>query len=345
MPTVLGIIKANFFSWFRKNLSYDYTDLLSKGFFEYGNQISAVLLMFLPFSIYQYFKFKENIYIFTIFVQMFALALIGTRVAILGTFLVILYFLFLYIILNKNIKEFIKQCIPITILIILFIACLPFNPIFSRLDENKEVIEAVSSIDNNQIIEEIKSSEPENSSLATDSIDKFKFIRNAYMENKINENFILERYPYTYDPDFWYEIITSNNPNKSNIRFLEEAMVKRVISINNNKLDKYLGITYTRVQNIFNIEKDFVMQYYSLGIIGIIIIFLPYFAMLIYYAIKIISDRFKNINLIRILSFVTICMTFCISYYSGNLLNSLSFTIYFTLLYKLLLVKAINKNN
>ena len=340
-----GKIKANFFSWFKNNSSYDYTALLSKGPFEYGNQISAILLMFLPFTIYQYFTNKQAINIFVILSELFALTLLGTRVAILGVFLVILYFIILYMIFeNDQVKVFLKSCIPIAILFILFTSIIPFNPIFSRLREYQEVVQTVTNIDNVEIAQENLNSEEINSEISIENISKFDFVKNTYAENKINENFILERYPYTYDIDFWYEIINSNNPNKTSIRFLEEAMIKRVVSINNNKWDKFLGITYTRVQNIFNIEKDFVMQYYSLGIVGLIIIFIPYFTILICYVIKKIIDKFKKVNLLNMLSFVTICMVFCISYYSGNLLNSLSFTIYFTLLYKLLLTKGVNRN-
>lgn len=335
-----GKIKANFFSWFNSNSSYDYTVLLSKGPFEYGNQLSAILLMFLPFTIYQYFKDKQPINIFIIFSQLFALTLLGTRVAILGVFLVIIYFMILCLIFeNHKLKRLFKTFIPIAILFILFISILPFNPIFSRLKEHKEIVQTVTNIDNTKITQEDLNSEELNSEIPIENISKFDFVKNTYTENKINENFILYRYPYTCDVDFWYEIISNNNPNKTNTRFLEEAMVKRVVTINNNKLDKILGITYTRVQNIFNIEKDFVMQYYSLGLLGLIIIFIPYFAILIHYFVKIFINKFKGIDLLQILSFVTICMIFCISYFSGNLLNSLSFTIYFTLLYKLLLVR------
>ena len=45
------IIKANFFEWFF-NSKYTYRSLASKGLFEFGNQISALLIMFLPFLIY-----------------------------------------------------------------------------------------------------------------------------------------------------------------------------------------------------------------------------------------------------------------------------------------------------
>jgi hypothetical protein len=50
----------------------------------------------------------------------------------------------------------------------------------------------------------------------------------------------------------------------TNHRYVEKAMVKRVIEINNSKMDALFGITNTRLQNIFNIEQDFIVQYYAL---------------------------------------------------------------------------------
>ena len=152
----------------------------------------------------------------------------------------------------------------------------------------------------------------------------------------------MERYPYTYDPDFWFSILNEPRFKRVDYRFLEESMIKRVVEINNNKFDILFGISNTRVQNIFNIERDFVVQYYALGIIGLVLIFIPYFILLFNYLIKIIKNKFKYLNIINILSFITIIMIFAISYYSGNMLNSLSFTIYFALLFKFLIY---NKNN
>lgn len=44
-------IKANFFKWFNFNSTYTYKDLASKGLFEYGNQIGAILILLLPFMV------------------------------------------------------------------------------------------------------------------------------------------------------------------------------------------------------------------------------------------------------------------------------------------------------
>lgn len=52
-------------------------------------------------------------------------------------------------------------------------------------------------------------------------------------------------------------------------------MLKRVKEINNNKLDNLFGITYSRTSKVFNLERDFLYQYYSMGIIGVLILIFP----------------------------------------------------------------------
>ena len=339
-------IKANFFEWFNLKSTYTYMDLASKGLFEFANQISAILLMFLPFTIYLNIKTKNKFNLIILCFNIFALILLSTKVAVFGVLLVVIYTLLIYLIKNKKIKNI----SVISLILLLYILLLPFNPSFSRIIERKEVIEAASlaiidapSENAQTFVESYSASLPE-FQLQNEISDNYKvnYIENNYKDQKINENFILNRYPYTYDADFWYDILTNDYANKSDYRYLEQSMVKRVIEINNNKFDKFLGITYTRTQNIFNIEKDFIMQYYSLGIIGLILFISPYFVILCYCFIKHLLNKFKNLQEYTILMAVTICMIFAISYYSGNLLNSLSFTIYFALPFVVILKNKYN---
>ena len=331
-------IKANFFEWFNLKSSYLYQDLASKGLFEFANQISAVLLMFLPFLIYLNLTKKNILNIVVLCFNVFALFLLCTKVAVLGVTIVFIYTLIIYLLKNRNIKNI----STIALVFLFYILLLPFNPSFSRMIERNKIIETASlavvdapNINSETIIENYSAAPiiQENNEI-TDNYKK-NYIENNYQSQRINENFILNRYPYKYDTDFWYNILTNDYSNKSDYRYLEQSMVKRAIEINNNKFDKLLGITYTRTQNIFNIEKDFIMQYYSLGIIGLILFIGPYFIILLYCLIKYLLN--KNISEFTILMGITICMIFGISYYSGNLLNSLSFTIYFTIPFTIVL--------
>lgn len=348
------VIKANFFKWFNNSENYTYKDLASKGLFEYGNQISAVLLMFLPFVI-KNFIIEKNIKNFIIaFFNTFALMLLATRVAVIGTIIVYVYTIFI-IVFMKYIKKIeniqTKNIATVIILLLFYIIILPANPMFNRIDEMNNQYDDTIQVDSNSIssseesdIDNVIQGEVQESTASKSDMTvspdiliekekQIKYIQDNYKRKNIHEIFILNSYPYQYDTDFWIKILNLDIYKRTNYRYLEEQMVKRVIEINNNKYDKILGITHTRVQNIFNIEKDFIEQYYSLGIIGCILIFLPYFCIIGRYIYKSIRSKLYICSIDNLLSVITIFMMFGIAYNSGNLLNSLSFTIYFSLLY------------
>ena len=330
------LIKANFFSWFNNKSNFTYQELSSKGLFEYANQISAILLMFLPICLISFIEKKSKLNILTIIVNIFALFLLSTKVAVFGVFIVFAYTILIYVIDKKILT---KQHLAMDILsifiviIVLYGLILPINPSFMRIDETntiaastENIVEVNETVENPQSLQEADSQD----------LSKEDYIKQVYEGKGIKKEFIEERYPYTYDPDFWMQIIAEPKINRVNYRFIELAMVKRVVEINNNKLDILFGITNTRLQNIFNIEKDFVVQYYALGIIGVILIFAPYFAFIFFEIYKAIKYKLQTTTFTQYVSLITIIFIFGISYYSGNLLNSLGFTIYFALLFRLL---------
>ena len=84
------------------------------------------------------------------------------------------------------------------------------------------------------------------------------------------------------DRDFYEEYISRNTTKINDTRYLEASIIKRVKSLNNNNKDNIYGIGYNRIMNIFNIENDFIMQYYSVGYIGVIMLLGVYVVILIY---------------------------------------------------------------
>ena len=277
-------IKANFFEWFNSNTNYSYRDLASKGLFEFGNQIAAILIMFLPFMIYSALEKRKIQDWLIVILNIFSLILLCTRVSVLGIFIVLIYTIiaccFIDFINKKHFKF--KQYIPIIVILLVCILLLPFNPMFSRLLERETVIETFKKEEINEpsgfTIEDGRSATSRISDNISDDIINniastpdtssdtymFQYIENNYENKQIHKQFIFENYPYKYDPEFWYEFLQEDISRTTDYRYIELSMIKRVVEINNNPLDKWLGITNTRLQNIFNIEKDFVVQYYAL---------------------------------------------------------------------------------
>ena len=338
-------IKANFFSWFTNN-DFTYQDLASKGLFEYANQIGAILLMFLPFSLFSFLNNKKLNNFVTLIINTLALFLLGTKVAVLGVVLVFIYTNFIYIFYKKLILKHpldIKPFIVICSIFICYLLIIFNNPIFMRINETKTIATSSETIINetqeNTYLNENSTSNIANN-LSENTDDLITFIEQNYKDKQIKEEFITKSYPYKYDPEFWLAMFNEPLYNRVNYRFVEQSMIKRVFEINNNKYDKYFGITNARLQNIFNIERDFVVQYYALGIIGTILILFNYLILLVFYIYKVLKSKLKYLTIINLLAFISIIMAFGISYFSGNLLNSLSFTLYLALLYCLLLKES-----
>lgn len=316
------IISGNIFTWFT-NHEFLFDDLASKGYFELANQITAILILYLPLIIYFFFKEFKLLNIATLFIMILSLLMLGTRIAIYGGLLVLLFTVVLYLlfIFIKKEKTTIFKIITIIIFGILFIFMINYSPVKLKQNFYENIYQKNNEIvENEDVINTEKESNKNNDS---EEFDKLAYILNNYQEKLIFEEFILYSYPYQFDPDFWIKIIAEDVTKRVDTRYLEIEMVKRVKEINNNKLDDWLGLTYTRVMNIFNIERDYVMQYYSLGIIGTIIMLGPYFLVIIISVIKILKDfknkfNFKNITLLSSVSIILFS-----AYFSGNILNGL----------------------
>lgn len=296
------VIKGNIFDWFTKK--YIYQETASKGFFMYANQISCLLVSLIPVVIYYYFK--KDIKPFYIIFLLLSLLMLGTRIANMASILVfigmtLIYFFFKLI---KKQKQDWKLLIINLIIVITYVTILPFSPTFSRYEVYDYLLDKPRYIANNDNI----------------NIEDIKYIEDNYEYKLINEHFIKNSYPYQYDPDFWLRILNDPINKRTDYRYLEIQMIKRVKEINNNKLDPLLGITNTRVQNIFNIERDYILQYYAFGIIGCILFLGVYIYILIRNIINVLKEfEFFNISLLG----STILFLF-IAYLSGNIFNQMA---------------------
>lgn len=90
------IISGNIFTWFT-NHEFLFDDLASKGYFELANQITAILILYLPLIIYFFFKEFKLLNIVTLFIMILSLLMLGTRIAIYGGLLVLLFTVVLYL--------------------------------------------------------------------------------------------------------------------------------------------------------------------------------------------------------------------------------------------------------
>ncbi len=306
----------NIFDWFNTPL-INFSLASSKGYFHLTNQISAILILYLPILLIHLKENKKKLTFLTIILTIIALFMLGTRVSSYSTIIIIIFTTIIYLITSLINNDFkIKYLLSLFIFLIISFGLYKNCPLLSRnvfydsifnMDEDEEIDEDV-------IIDETKP-------LNEYTLKELK----KYLKNyNISPSFYNTFYPVQNDREFYENYVSMNTSKINDTRFLELQVIKRVKYLNNNALDTYLGLGYERVINIFNIESDYVMQYYSLGIIGLILVLGINICLLIYMYFKTLFNlkryfNFTNIMLIFSLSYVLLS-----SYFTGNILNAIS---------------------
>lgn len=346
------LISGNVITWFTEKNS-NYYNLASKGFFMHPNQISGILLMIIPWNLYFLFKQRkvtDLVLSILIFITSF---MIGTKVIGFGVLLSIILYFFMYLFFTLFRKEFDFSKIIFSsapIMCICFLIILPYSPMTQRVESFNEIEQNEIKTDyssNEKVLEEETPKQNTHSSVVANN-NKLEYIEANIIDKRIHTTFILQCYPYKYDPDFWMDIMKKPLETRLDYRYLEQAMVQRVMTLNDNKLDTLFGLTNTRVQNIFNIERDFVLQYYAFGVVGIFLFFFPYMIGIIYSLRKIC----KKFNLYNSIGLCSILVYFAAALTSGNMMNHVSTTIPFCFIIGFMFVnqsddqsKSVRKNN
>lgn len=319
-----GFISANIFEWFF-NPNIGYSHMASKGFFNFSNMVGAVLFMLLPLMLYYLFSnFNWKSATLTV-IHALAMIELGTKVAAIGLVGgivagIILYFFHRYLL--KNIKSNNKALITAVLIELGSLAILPFGPAIQRYNYEIKLAKE-SDHDLSDEKRELRIGLAKHP--AGENREKFlrSYIKDNYQAYALNKRFVFKSYPYQYDPEFWLGIMKENGELRMQNRHLEQAMLNQVVKTNNNKLDKVLGISYTRQTNIFNLERDFISQVYSLGWVGMLIFIGPYLVILLDGIYQWL--RYKNVRTYLISSLlVAIVFMLAAAYSSGNVMDFLT---------------------
>ena len=127
---------------------------------------------------------------------------------------------------------------------------------------------------------------------------------------------------------------------------MKADILARVKERNNNDLDTYFGLGYTL--NMIDGERDYVYQYYLFGIIGIIVLMGPYFAMLLYLIFKALFNLKKCFKLDVACSLMGVLLCLLIAYYSGHVFGWVSPMMWLTVMIGIsnfVILENINKND
>ena len=122
--------------------------------------------------------------------------------------------------------------------------------------------------------------------------------------------------------------VLKNRPanERLNYRHLEKDILSRVMKTDKNKSNKLFGISFSRENNIAPLERDFLAQCYSMGILGVILLDVIYLFVLGYGIFYWLFNKkvrsFLNSSLLLSGGFILFA-----AFYAGNVLEYLSATL------------------
>ena len=324
------VIDGTLIDWFINEGRYVSNQLASKGFLIHS--ISSTLLVLLsPYVLYCYVTTKRKVFLFAATTAVIALIMIGTKAATYSALIVVAVICVAYFIFSVFLKQhaFSPQVFcSLVVLAVLGGVLHHYSPNSIKVqfdEEYKELIDRNASSKNvNSALEKLKQQQE----LDKKELDKHSQQLALYQSLGINES-LITAYPYIYDIEFWDDLIHRTIPSqRSQNRYVQEQIFLRVLEKSGNRLsDRLLGIGYSRTSNIYNLERDFVYQAYSLGWIGAALLVGPYILLLMYLIGRYCFKFRTHLNLEQTAIILGIGLTLFVAYYSGNMIDNLNVTL------------------
>lgn len=317
----IGFTKANWLNWFADTIyDYSFEELTSKGWFYMANQVSGIMVLLLPFNLYELIMNRTKLSIYSSLILIISMIMLGTRTAAYGWLIIVVltvlgYLLLLKIYKTERLQN--KQLSPILIIGLVGIIFLTVSPINQRSYGYE-----LGDIDKLEKRPEI----------SIDNEDKiYEYITKNYSTYGIQKTYIYNIYNYKFDPKFWYNMFDYSKKNGVvENREMQTKISMRIMEINDNQLKyKLFGYSFSRMRNAkLYMEHDFIVQYFTMGIIGLILLVGPYISIIVLMIYKILKNIKRKITFIDYIFMLSIGITLSVSLITGHILDELFVTIY-----------------
>lgn len=324
-------ITGSLLSWFTTSGQGNYYGLASKGFFNHANTVSAMLLMITPMVLYFLCtNFNVKNVILTALQALAGLEL-GTKAAAYGTVALFGLFVILYLYFTFVAKEFrfrIASFVSLLAIMLVMMGLFHFSPNGNRQASEEQTADIATDLhkeskkDKANVYHRLKKLDKRGDDKKT-----AKFIEKHAAELALNPEFAAKSYPVRHDLTFWKSILKWPVWERMNYRVLQNAIWKRVSALNGNSKDKVLGFGYTRLSNMGLIERDFVSQYYAMGIIGMLLLVMPYVGILLWAAIMILLHFRRRFTMRNVALGVSCALALGLSVYAGYVMDYLTATL------------------
>jgi len=324
------VVKGGFFSWFTLSEDADFALYTAKGPFHSANDMSAVLFAITPFAAFSCLKRGKLCDWLLLMALGLACVMVGTKISSLGFVAALLATVAVFVLsaLRTKTEKNVRKKLLFSLLI-LFV----YLPLFlispgKRLQDNRnrEAENVYRPTENVGQISEV--TEKDDSADLTEEDAKTLAV---YLENNHWDHFIdawfLELYPVSYDPEFWETVVVRPNIQNSDTRVFKTELVGRITEQNGRSLDRLFGIGFT--SGVPYVERDYVNQYYLFGIVGLLVLIVPFFVLFFGGAAKAFCSFWKGRPFFtQGATLVSLFALFGTAYYAGHVFDTI-FPTYF----------------
>lgn len=312
------IIKGNIFDWTNPEISRYH--LAGKGWFNSANQIGSLIIALLPINFYYALKNMKKWDITVLLLLILSSYSLGTRVSSVGVSLVLVILLVLFYLIKIIKKEKIIKEEILTTLFISIISLIIFNyaPVVNLSGNN-----ILSLLNLNKVVEQNNNEELVILEPEYDSSDVCEFLKTT----STNTDYSEELYPCRQNLEFWTSYVEGGYYKYINNRLMEELITNETYNKIKSPAVTLFGMSRSRYESAqIYLEKDIIVHYYTLGLIGIIVFIAPYFIICGFNGLKKLIS--KQLTYWDICIIASILLPLMVSVLTGHTIDELIITLY-----------------
>lgn len=281
-----GPTMSNFLTWFTGIYNtYNPKVLATRFYFSEGNTTGIILFSIYPLLINQFFKAKKKwFHLLLIVIQGIAMYVLATRVATYGVTIMIAAVSAVWFVLAllKKVKFDWKPFAILALLFSIFFASLPYTPAVVNI--------GIDNRNNNAVWEDESLRQQFKEEIGNEALIPGTAEFNYYYQHIFEQyHWLLTQsdvyykwyYPYTIDPKFYVDLIFEVNfyDRTSGRQFQMIFFNYKFDKL--NSFQKVFGFGYSRfMMGSILLEQDFVMQGYTLGYLGTMLLTGPWLVLL-----------------------------------------------------------------
>lgn len=286
-------VETNIFGWLLAGQNnYNYYQLATKGIFNFTNCLASAYVLIFTLMLLKLKKNTNRYNFINIILLIISLFMLGSRVSSYFPLIILIMTLCIYLVINfiKKKKTEKNYVTSLVILIIITSLILPISPISKRSFELKDNM--TGYVDFDTLEKTMLKYKEEYESGSYDKNEIANYIRDHHQQFLINKAY-LDSYKVEEDLEFWIDYYLIDKNIRGDNRLIQQSIIDRINEKTFNKTHLFFGYTYTGTYtNNIILERDFAAQYFYLGILGVLLLLVPYVLVCLYVGIK----SLKNIR-------------------------------------------------